>query len=306
MSLPQSCPLCGASPARQSVVTGRVYGGGTGHAVHLCDDCDLRYLHPGLSAGDEREFYAKEFESFMSDRSAGSAGWEQPERHIKVNEEQRLRRMGHLASFLRGNKRVLEIGCSSGFMLYPLREQGHDCVGVEPSGVFSNYVRARGLQCFESLQDLQSSGITGSGFDFILHYYVLEHIADPLGFLKSQLAMLRPGGIILFEVPHAKDALTAIYDVAAYERFIWVVSHRWYFSRQSLTRLLTMVGGNSEVRFDQRYDLSNHLVWLRDGKPGGMARFTEKLGRTIEDQYRAALVAAGYGDTLIAILRRAE
>jgi SAM-dependent methyltransferase len=259
-----------------------------------------------LGAEDELHFYAKEFESFMSDRSLGGAGWEQPERHIKVNEEQRLRRMGHLTSMLRGNKRVLEVGCSSGFMLYPLREQGHDCVGVEPSGVFSNYVRARGLQCFASIEDLQSSGTVGDGFDFILHFYVLEHVADPLGFLKSQLAMLRPGGMILFEVPHANDALTAIYDVAAYERFIWVVSHRWYFSSQSLTRLLSKVGCHSEIRFDQRYDLSNHLVWLRDGKPGGMGRFTEKFGRTIEDQYRAALVAAGYGDTLVAIMRRSE
>ena len=71
-------------------------------------------------------------------------------------------------------------------------------------------------------------------------------------------------------------------------------------------RCTHVVTENQQNPSDQLDDLSNHLVWLRDGKPGGMARFTEKLGRTIEDQYRAALVAAGYGDTLIAILRRAE
>ena len=206
MAVPQICPLCKADAAKQSVVTSHVYGKSERRAIFLCETCDLRYLHPSLSVEEEAAFYAKEFEKFMTDRSASNAGWEQPERHISANQGERTRRMGHLAPLIAGGaKRILEVGCSSGFMLYPLVEAGHHCVGVEPSGVFSDYVRSRGLTCYRGCDELPID----ESFDLILHYYVLEHVADPVEFLRAQRARLRPGGILLFEVPSATDALSS-------------------------------------------------------------------------------------------------
>ncbi len=304
MALPTSCPLCGATAEHQSVVTDRVYGDDTGRAVFHCGGCDVRYLFPGQSDDEEARFYAQEFEKFMVGRSAAGAGWEGPERHVAANESERRRRMGHLAKLLAPASRVLEFGCSSGFMLYPLADAGHRCVGIEPSGVFADYVRQRGLPVYRSLDELAAAEEKEAGFDLILHYYVLEHVRDPVQLLRRQLALLRPGGKIVFEVPNANDALTTVYDIAAYARFIWVVSHRWYFSEQSLARAMTAAGGTGEVRLDQRYDLSNHLVWARDGKPGGMGRFTAVLGSDIEEHYRQALIRTRRCDTLIGVLTR--
>ena len=101
-------------------------------------------------------------------------------------------------------------------------------------------------------------GTVADGFDLVLHYYVMEHLADPVAFLKSQLGLLKPGGRIVFEVPNANDALTVLYEIPAYARFIWVVSHRWYFTEKSLAATIAKAGGQGEVRLDQRYDLSNH------------------------------------------------
>lgn len=303
MALPSNCPLCGAAHSRQSVVTGRVYGDQARRAVFHCGACDVRYLYPGLSPKEEEHFYASEFESFMVARSAAGAGWEGPKKHIEANEVNRQRRMGHLQGTLKPASRILEVGCSSGFMLYPLAEAGHKCFGVEPSGIFADYVREKSVPCFASIQELNQSGLAAEKFDLILHYYVMEHVADAQKFLRDQLALLRPGGTILFEVPNANDALSTIYDIAAYERFIWVVSHRWYFSETSLKQLFTLAGGKGTVRLDQRYDLSNHMVWARDGRPGGMQRFTPKLGSEIEEAYRLALIESGNCDTLIGILQ---
>jgi SAM-dependent methyltransferase len=302
VATPTSCPLCAAGADDQFVVTHRVYGDESGRAVFHCRRCDVRYLFPGQSPQEEAHFYAQEFESFMIGRSASGAGWEGPERHIAANESQRQRRMTHLRDILKPNSRVLEFGCSSGFMLYPLAQAGHRCAGVEPSGVFSEYVRNRGVSCFQSLDDLTAAEGGAAVYDLILHYYVLEHVSDPVGFLRRQFALLKPGGKIVFEVPNANDALTTVYDMAAYERFIWVVSHHWYFSEGSLAKAMEMAGGTGEVRFDQRYDLSNHMIWARDGKPGGMGRFTNVFGQELEDQYRQALIGARCCDTLIGIL----
>ena len=65
--------------------------------------------------------------------------------------------------------------------------------------------------------------------------------------LRRQLALLKPGGKIVFEVPNANDALTTVYDIAAYARFIWVVAHRWYFSEQSLVHAMQALGAGHEA-----------------------------------------------------------
>lgn len=304
MAIPTSCPLCAAAADQQSVVTNRVYADDGARAVFHCGRCDVRYLFPGQSEEEEARFYAKEFESFMAGRAAPGAGWEGPERHIAASEAERRRRMGHLENLIAPGSRVLEFGCSSGFMLYPLADAGHRCVGIEPSGVFSDYVRGRGLPCYRSLDELIAAEGAQASHDLILHYYVLEHVRDPVQLLRRQLALLKPGGKIVFEVPNANDALTTVYDIAAYARFIWVVAHRWYFSEQSLTHAMRAAGGSGEVGLDQRYDLSNHLVWARDGKPGGMGRFTDILGADVENHYRRALIQARRCDTLIGIVTR--
>jgi 2-polyprenyl-3-methyl-5-hydroxy-6-metoxy-1,4-benzoquinol methylase len=302
MAIPAACPLCGASTQQQSVVVSRVFGDETGRAVFCCGGCEVRYLYPGLNPAEEERLYASEFESFMKDRSA-DAGWDGPQQHITANEGQRQRRMRHLAGLIRTNSRVLEIGCGSGFMLYPLATTGHQCTAIEPSGIFSDYVRSRGIPCYSSIDELCLKRESKEGFDLVLHYYVMEHLADPVAFLRAQLGLLKPGGRIVFEVPNANDALTALYRIPAYERFIWVVSHRWYFTEKSLAATIAMAGGRGEVLLDQRYDLSNHLIWARDGRPGGMGRFTDVLGQDLEDSYRHALIRAGMGDTLIGVVQ---
>lgn len=304
MALPNQCPLCLAGHDAQSVVTRHVYGDeSASRAFFHCEACDVRYQFPGLTSEEEARFYAAEFEGFMSSRSGDAGGWLKTEQHLVANESTRLRRMKYLAPFLVGASDVLEVGCSSGFMLYPLAEAGHRCTGIEPSGVFSEFVRGRGLPVYQSLGQLQQE-VPQAQFDLILHFFVLEHIADPLAFLKDQLKMLRPGGRIIFEIPNAADPLYSVYDIPEFERFYWSIAHPWYFSEASLRFLLDQLGGSCEILRDQRYDLSNHMVWARNGRPGGMGRFTELLGEDVEESYKQSLIRSGKCDTLVGIINK--
>ena len=303
MALPERCPLCQAGRERQSVVTSHVYGrdGGRGYAFYHCHVCDVRYQYPRLSAEEEARFYADEFEGFMAGRAGNTGGWGKAEEHIRVNEATRVRRMKYLGPLLTKGASLLEVGCSSGFMLFPLKDAGYECAGVEPSGVFSEYVEGRGLSVYESLGQLQQLDPRPQ-FDVILHFFVMEHIVRPQGFLESQLALLKPGGRIVFEVPNVADPLHSVYDIPAFERFYWSVAHPWYFSEASLHYLLGQVGRPYKILRDQRYDLSNHIVWARDGRPSGMGRFTDALGRELEEGYKQALIRTGKCDTLIGII----
>ena len=304
MALPNNCPLCSSSRIFQSVVTTHVYGDKTGkRAFFHCEKCDVRYQFPGLTEDEEKQFYVAEFELFMADRTGEKGGWNNAKDHIYANEDSRLRRMKFLNSHLIGNSDILEIGCSSGFMLWPLKKLGHQCFGVEPSGLFSDFVSSQGIDVYHSVEELENSEVDIQ-FDLILHFFVLEHISTPLSFLQKQLTLLKPGGKIIFEVPNAADPLYSVYNISAFERFYWSVAHPWYFSEESLLYLLKELGCSYEILLDQRYDLSNHMVWARDGKPGGMKSFTEKLGTEVEDSYKKSLIKEGNSDTLIAIITK--
>lgn len=306
MSSPSHCRLCAADPSRQQVQTSHVYKGRPVHTFYRCQACDVVYLYPALSQEETDRFYADEFEDFMVGRAGASEGWEAPEHHIAANQHQVERRMKYLTPHLPAKGgRILEMGCSSGFMLYPLVEAGFDCTGIEPSSGSREFVQSNGIDCFKSLDDLEPSTVGGKGFDLIIHFFVIDFQADPLAFLNDQIRFLNPGGKVVFEVPSVEDALITVYDLPAYERFLWSVEHSFYFTKPSLTYLLEQIGLDFEILRDQRYDLSNHMVWARDGKPGGMGAFTDIIGQDIEDQYRKALVRAGRSDTLIGIIDRA-
>ncbi len=305
MALPEKCPLCHAGVMTQTVVTPHVFGSKAERrsAFFHCQSCDVRYQYPGLNSEEEAHFYTAEFESFMTSRAGAVGGWHKAEEHIAANEQTRQRRMKYLTPHLFKGASILEVGCSSGFMLHPLVHAGYPCTGVEPSGVFGEYIKSQGVPVHNSLSQLHASN-PDAQFDIVLHFFVLEHIADPLSFLQTQLNFLKPGGKIIFEIPNAADPLYAVYDIPAFERFYWSVAHPWYFSERSLQYLLEKLNQPFEMLRDQRYDLSNHMVWARDGRPGGMGRFTTKLGKEFEENYKRALIEIGMCDTLIGIVNK--
>jgi SAM-dependent methyltransferase len=290
----------------QNVVTPHVYGGKQGQAFFRCSACDVVHLYPRLTPEEESRFYAAEFSSFMSSRSGSIGGWEQPERHILANQATQARRMKYLHPYVFRPGKILEIGCSSGFMLYPLVEIGHSCVGIEPSGVFADYVRSRNIECFDNLDNLVQSNSYHSSFDLIMHFFVLEHISYPEDFLRKQLQLLKPGGTVVFEIPNVADPLVTIYDLPEFERFYWSVAHPWYFSETSIEFLLKSLSCDFEIKREQRYDLSNHMIWARDRKPGGMGRFTSIWGETVENLYKQSLIDTGLCDTLVGIIRKSS
>lgn len=60
---------------------------------------------------------------------------------------------------------------------------------------------------------LEMDGRLRAQYDFLILFDVLEHIDDPVGFLKASAAHLKPGGVLFINVP-ALPFLFSGYDVA--------------------------------------------------------------------------------------------
>ena len=301
MATPNKCLLCKADNSKQSVATAHVYGDKTNSkAFFHCSVCDVFYQYPPLSRSEEKLFYEQEFEAFMASRSGENGGWLNAQNHIDANEDTKTRRLEYLNRYLHTADDILEFGCSSGFMLEHFKELGKNCFGIEPSGVFYDFLKNK-FNVFRDIETLKTNHPTQK-YDLILHFFVLEHVSDPINFLKEQINMLKPGGRVIFEIPNVADPLYSVFDVPSFERFYWSVAHPWYFSEKSLEFVLSAVPAKFRVLLDQRYDLSNHITWALTGQPGGNGKYTKMLGEELEKNYKEGLKKVRKCDTLIAIL----
>lgn len=292
--IPEMCRICNTKSG-QTLRAEHVFGGQEHHGFWRCYHCDAVYLFPALSEEEEAHFYRKEFEKFMSDRS-GSTSWEKPEAHIQLNLETVNRRWPFLAQHVTPGKRVLEIGCSSGFMLDRMREEGMLCTGIEPSGVFSEYLCAKGYEAYCSLEEYLEK--TPDSFDLIMHFFVFEHIRNPFEFLSRTYALLKPGGVMVAEIPCVNDPLTSLYTIPAFERFYWSIAHHYYYSPDCLRWIMNELNMRYELVPEQRYDLSNHMTWMMEGKAGGQGRYDAIFSDTLKQAYRSSLMDAWQCDSM--------
>lgn len=293
----ESCSLCGASISKPEVMSDFVYGGKEGQKFYRCPKCEVVFIYPPMSQEEESKFYAQEFEKFMEKRAGKDFDWSGPEAHIKSNEKQLRRRLRFFEEFIAAGKRVLEIGCSSGFMLLPLKEAGLEVVGVEPSDNFTDFLKRHGISVYRSLEDIDES--QKNKFDLVMHFFVLEHVRKPIDFLKSALEFVAPGGVMIFEVPSRSDPLITIYNILAFQKFYWSAAHHFYYNRRSLEYILRNVSSKYEILLEQRYDLSNHITWAMEGKPGGQGRYSSCFTSELEKAYLDSMVSTGYCDTLV-------
>ena len=71
----------------------------------------------------------------------------------------------------------------------------------------------------------------------LINTKVLEHVPDPLPFLKEMYADLKKGGLLFIEVPDVSDMFSL---PPAHDRF-WI-PHIYFFSADTLSALLRKVG----------------------------------------------------------------
>lgn len=102
---------------------------------------------------------------------------------------------------------ILDVGCGDGTFLSLLKPH-YQVLGIEPSKCLSEWVREnRGIPVLQGFYDRRS--FTECMFDSVAMIQTLEHVHEPAAFLEAAYAHLRPGGILMLEVPslHAPNFL---------------------------------------------------------------------------------------------------
>lgn len=122
---------------------------------------------------------------------------------------------------------LLEIGCGSGYLLSRLKQQGFEVLGIEPGTQGQMGAEKYGVEIIQEAFPGESVA-PKDGFDIIVHYGVLEHMEDPISFLRSQIGWLSEAGLMIFAVPDCEGYIQRG-DISMFNHEHWS-----YFTPNSL------------------------------------------------------------------------
>lgn len=138
----------------------------------------------------------------------------------------------------RVGKRFLEVGCGDGSLSRRLLERGFTGTGVDLSDAAIASARenlkgaiGRGKYLLHAgpVEHLPDS----EKFDLGISMMVIEHVEDPVRFVTSIAARVRPGGIVVLGVPGRKDHWSVEDET---------VGHLRRYEKDELARVLEMSG----------------------------------------------------------------
>jgi 2-polyprenyl-3-methyl-5-hydroxy-6-metoxy-1,4-benzoquinol methylase len=209
------------------------------------------------------------------------------------------RRFNSTLKFIAG-KNVADFGCGSGNFLKRISPYCPSVLGIELQNNYVEALNADGIKCVTSLEEIEDASL-----DVIVSFHVLEHLPNPLETLQSLKAKVVSGGMMVIEVPHAKDFLISALSCNEFKQFTLWSQHLILHTRESLRRTLDYVGlADIQIVGVQRYSLSNHLTWLSKGKAGGHKSPLSILeSDALAEAYCNSLARIDATDTLMAIAK---
>jgi SAM-dependent methyltransferase len=223
-----------------------------------CRSCRTRFLNP-LPASEELErFYAPHYYG---------ADW--------YKQEGKGRVFGRVMLPEEASGRFLDVGCGLGFFLQGVRHSSHwQVYGTEISPKAVAFARKRlGLDI--RVGDLASVGFEPQFFNYIHVSNVLEHLCDPLSFLKECRRILHTSGRLFLSVPngHADSASLIRFHRSEKRPGRSKDGHLFFFSKEALQHMFAEAGFEtvSSRTFGIRRGLSALGYYPR--KPGWKSRY---------------------------------
>ena len=220
-----------------------------GH-LYRCTQCDLLMRHPLLTADAYVALYAP------------SAGDHWTKASLRP-EQQKIR--DHVWRVLPQGGRVLDVGCASGDLLEALGP-AYQKFGVEPAAQARARAQALGVQVVcSAVEELGSSALK---FDLITAVDVIEHVPDPLAFLRTLTRNLAAGGQIVVSTGNSRARIWLLCGPSYYYSYFF--EHLSFISPQWWAHV-----ANQEFEVTIIDPLFSH----QEAQPLGKVRYAQKLAR---------------------------
>ena len=257
--------------------------------VYQCSTCGTKFL----SVVDRQNDYESGF--MYETNQLSDLNIEERLRLFSIDD---MRRCEMVKDKCRG-KRILDFGCGFGGFLHYISEVTDLYCGVELGKQERDYLNGKGVSCFKDIEECKGK------FDVITLFHVFEHLNNPRMWLDKLADYLVKDGYLIIEVPNANDILLCLYENEAFADFTYWSAHLFLYTMKSLSMLINECGKYNILSAEQvqRYPITNHLMWLAKGKPGGHNSWKFLDSDNLDRAYEAKLAELEMCDTLFFILQ---
>ena len=215
------CPLCGCKENNFLYKIKKL-----NWPIVKCDFCGFIFNSTILTKKDIANLYTSDYFDNYS-----YASYDDLEENKKLAGRQYLR---ELIKYKKKGK-LLEIGCSSGFLLDEARNLGFETYGLEISDQ-AKKAKKKSHKVFQGV--LEDAKYPNNYFDAIITINTLEHTINPFVLLKEIKRILKPKGFCMIVVPnHLKNDILKI----NYEKD-FVSYHISYFTPRTLKKAINKSG----------------------------------------------------------------
>jgi len=143
---------------------------------------------------------------------------------------------------VKGNNRLLDVGCGNGAKLYEFAERGYEIWGVDIGADATKVCRDLLPQGHFVQGELQKADLPSDYFDHIRIDNALEHVPNPKEVVQKCYYLLRKGGKLLIYVPHGRSLSMRVMKGSSISS--WIPFHLLLFTKGSLKLLMKKAGFN--------------------------------------------------------------
>ena len=232
------CDFCAQQEARPA------YKRRDGMSVVECPLCGLAYLNPRPRSELIHRFYEKAYFDGTA-KLNGDGGLQVKADNIEDQTgkvkviNRRLSLIEEQIGDIQG-KKILEVGCATGDMLYALKSRGANVYGIEISRYATDIACERGFNVICGEVEDYAVGRNES-FDVVIAYEVIEHVKSPARFLKTLANLIKPDGLIVLDTPNFGCAKRFGDNWFGFQTSF---EHLYFFSLESLGRYARNTGLN--------------------------------------------------------------
>ncbi|MCB0006233.1 MAG: class I SAM-dependent methyltransferase [Anaerolineales bacterium] len=241
-----NCTICRSSSASEFTPGNYHLNVADPIKVVQCQNCGLYFLSPRPGAVARTALLKGELPESLRDYDSRTANYAGVTQSRTQRFTTRLDRLSQLQPARKGSSQaLLDVGASAGTLVQLSRARAFAGFGVEPSRDGTLAALAESIQMPQA--KAEALPYPADSFDIVHAHHVFEHLEDPFQAVKEAWRVLKPGGLIFIEVPNQFDNVMFKRDmlfrrVPQRQRNIRSIHHFWFFSMQTLARLLTTAG----------------------------------------------------------------
>ena len=175
-----------------------------------------------------------------------------------------------ITALKRSEIKILDCGCAEGILGSLLEREGFQTFGIEPSKPMINFAVSK----LQLSPKRYMAGIytrlsyPQNYFDVVVSYHVIEHVQNPLEFIRNIFFHLKPGGILFISTPSAQYSELALKKFKKHVNY--VPSHLFLLSELWFIKFASLAGFKLEKFNSYIPDPLSSLPSAQGEKPFGM------------------------------------